>query len=49
VGTYGASLQIVLDVAVLLPESFRGGCSVGVGATIHPDLFRVIELDALSL
>jgi|KBSSwiStaDraftv2_1062776.scaffolds.fasta_scaffold1040267_2 hypothetical protein len=31
VGTNGASLQIVSDLAVLLPESFRGGCSFGAG------------------
>ena len=27
----GASLQSVMTLAILVPESFRGGCSFGVG------------------
>jgi hypothetical protein len=32
VGAIRAALQIVLECAVRVPESFRGGCSVGVRA-----------------
>lgn len=36
-GATRASFQSTSIVAVLLPESFRGGCSFGVG---RPDLSR---------
>jgi hypothetical protein len=39
----GVTLQIVFDGAVLLPESFRGGCSFGAGLQNKPDLSRVIS------
>jgi hypothetical protein len=54
VDTNGASLQIASDFAVLLPESFRGGCSFGAG--IDPvssaksiDLYSASCFDKISI
>src|SRR5690606_26490657 len=47
-GRESAALQIVLVYAVLLPESFRGGCSVGAGAACRT-LLHNLYFDGISV
>src|SRR4029453_1735938 len=41
-GATRASFQSASTIAVLLPESFRGGCSFGVGRPISPAMVLVV-------
>jgi len=43
----GVSLQIVLTTRFLVPESFRGGCSVGVEGLAARDLSRIVDVDVI--
>jgi hypothetical protein len=48
-GATRASFQSTSTIAVLLPESFRGGCSFGVGSPISPAMIVVCTFSGLSL
>jgi hypothetical protein len=47
-GATRASFQSTSTIAVLLPETFRGGCSFGVGSPISPAMIVVCTFSSLS-